>query len=141
MAKKSINEIVNNENYKNLNEALIDRSIEIAGIIRNEMNKLQISEIGNYKICEVKSHSGFSEEYLGMLEDNVHGYTSLERTKSCYYTGDYNCWIEAATTRDRIQFLNAARSIFDAIDEIKENRCAEINFVLSETENFIKKVY
>lgn len=139
MAKKSIDEIVNDENYTRLNEALKDRSIEIAKIIHNEMDKLQISEIGDYKICEVKTNSGFSEEYLGMLEDDGYGYTSLERTKSCYYAGDYNCWIEAAKTKNRIQFLNAARSIFDAIDEIKKNRCAEINSALSETENFIKK--
>ena len=131
--KKTIDQIINNENYTRLNEALKQRSIEIAEIIRKEMNKLQINEIGDYKVCGVKS-SGFSEEYLGMLKYDGCGYTSLERTKSCYFVNDFNCWIEAATTKDRIQFLNAARSIFDKIDRIKESRCEEIEEVLKETE-------
>lgn len=129
---KTIDQIINNEYYTRLNKALKDRSIEIAKIIRKEMNKLQINKIGDYKVCEVKG-----EEYLGMLQDYGEGYTSLERTESCYYAGDFKCWIEAATTKQRIQFLNAARSIFDKIDEIKNKRCADIESVLADTESFL----
>lgn len=131
--KKSIDEIVNNENYTRLNEALRDRSIEIAKIVRNEMYKLDIIEIGDYKIIEVKSN-GFYNEYLGMIkEGNGNEYVSLEDKKSYYFAGDYNRWIEAAKAQDRIQFLNAAKDIFEEIDKIKENRCKSIEFLLNET--------
>ena len=135
--KKSIDEIVNNKNYIKLNEALRDRSVEIAEIVRNEMRKLNIIEIGDYKIIEVKSRSGFHYEYLGMITENGYDYeyVSLENRDSYYYTGDFNCWIEAARTQDRIQFLNATKEIFEKIDEIKENRCEKIKTVLEETSN------
>lgn len=133
--KKSIDEIVNNENYTRLNEALRDRSVEIAEIVRKEMRKLNIIEIGDYKIIEVKSHSGFYNEYLGIITEGEYGYkyVSLEDRKSFYYAGDFNCWIEAAKTQDRIQFLNAAKAIFEKIDKIKENRCKTIESLLNET--------
>lgn len=137
--KKTIDEIVNNENYKAMNEALTERSIEIAETIRFKMSELQIEKIGDYKICEIKTHSGFSEEYLGMLKDNGEGYTSLERIKSCYYAGDFNCWIEAATTKMRLQFLNAAREIFDELDKIQTERIAKIESALEETNEFVKQ--
>ena len=135
--KKSIDEIVNNENYTKLNEALRDRSVEIAEIVRNEMRKLNIIEIGDYKIIEVKSRSGFNYEYLGMITENGYDYeyVSLEDRDSYYYAGDFNCWIKAARTQDRIQFLNATKEIFEKIDEIKESRCEKIKTLLEETSN------
>lgn len=127
--KKTIDEIINNENYERLNNALIDRSIEIAGVIRNEMLHIQVSEIGDYRVNKVKSRSGQTYSYLEMLTDDG-AYKSLEDSECYCYAGDYNLLIRPATTRMRINFLNAASSIFSEIDRIKEERIKEIENLL-----------
>lgn len=131
--KKTIDQIINNENYKSLNRSLEDRSVEIAEIIRKAMYEIQVYEIGDYKICKAATRSGFSKEYLGMLNDEGWRFNSLEDIGSYYYAGDFNAWIQAATTKQRIQFLNAARSIFDEIDRIKNSRCEQIEAALANT--------
>lgn len=140
--KKTIDEIVNNANYERLNEALKERSLEIAEIIRNEMQKLNIKEIGDYRIITVRTRSGFSDTELYILNETDcwcdKDYNALETTKSEYYCGDFNCYITAATTQQRIQFLNDAKEIFETIDKIKEERVKKIDQVLKDTSD-IKK--
>ena len=105
--EKTVDQIVNNENYVRLNKALEDRSVEIASLLRKEMQKLHIEEIGDYSVRTVRSRSGYSYTSLYIVTDDLE-YNSLENTKSCYYCGYFNCWIQAETTQQRIQFLNSA---------------------------------
>lgn len=57
---KTLDQIINNENYTRLNGALIDRSVELAEKIRKAMVSADIKEIGDYSIRTVRSYSGFS---------------------------------------------------------------------------------
>ena len=61
---KTLDEIINNENYTKLNGALVERSIELAKKIREAMRSAEIEEIGDYSIRTVRTHSGFSSTAL-----------------------------------------------------------------------------
>lgn len=137
---KTIDEIINNAPYEKLNGALIDRSKELADKIRQAMDSAEITEIGDYSIRTVRTHSGFSYTslYIEVELDGLYNhpeYRSLEWTKSSYYAGDFNCWIEAAKGRDRLKLLNDARSIIEEIDAIKQKRMADVELALKTVEN------
>jgi len=138
---KTLDEIINNENYTKLNGALVDRSIELAGKIREAMQSAEIEEIGDYSIRTVRTRSGFSDTALyieAMVDSSNWGatpeYHSLETSGSGYYTGDFNCWIQAAAGKDRLKFLNDAKSILEEIEKIKQKRIEDIEKVLKDVE-------
>ena len=134
-------EIINNENYTKLNDALVERSIGLAEKIREAMRSAEIEEIGDYSIRTVRTNSGFSDTalYIEAAVDSNWGaipeYHSLETTESRYYMGDFNCWIEAAKGKDRLKFLNDAKSILEEIDKIKQKRMSEVENALKVVED------
>lgn len=137
---KTLDEIINNANYERLNGALVERSIELAEKIRKAMRSAEISEVGDYSIRTVRSNSGFSDTalYISVEIDTdwgtETGYRSLEDSTSVYYCNDFNCWIEAAKGRDRLKFLNDAKSILEEIDAIKQNRIDDVKNALEAVE-------
>lgn len=138
---KTLEEIINNENYTRLNGALIDRSIEIAEKIREAMRSAEITEIGDYSIRTVRTRSGFSDTSLYIEADVEHDwgceteYRCLESSENRYFGGDFNCWIEVAKGKDRLKFLNDAKSILEKIESIKQERMTDVEHALKEVEN------
>ena len=138
---KTLDEIINNENYERLNGALVSRSIELAEKIRKAMRSAEVTEVGDYSIRTVRSNSGFSDTalYIAAEVDTVWEtcteYRSLENSTSGYYCNDFHRWIEAAKGRDRLKFLNDARSILDEIESIKQRRIASVEDALKAVAN------
>lgn len=137
---KTIDEIINNAHYEKLNGALCERTKEIAEKIRDAMYSAEITEIGDYYIRTVQSHSGFTDTilYIETEVDTNWGcdtkYRNLEISKSRYYMNDFNCWIEAANGKDRLKFLNDAKNILEEIDNIKQKRITDIENALKSTD-------
>lgn len=127
---KTIDEIVARIDYKNLNEALNERVKEIAEIIRKKMNYLQIEELGDYRICEVKSNCGCSDDYLAI--EYEYSYRSLEADGEYYYCNDFNCKVCAASYHQKLDFLNSSKRLFDELDQIETKKCEEIKKALEE---------
>ena len=125
---KTIDEIVNRNDYKSLNEALNERVKEIAEIIRKKMYCLQIEELDYYRICEVKSRSGFSDDYLA-IEDE-YAFRSLESDGEYYFCNDFNCKVIAASYEEKLGFLNYSRNLFNLLDSIETKKCDEIKKAL-----------
>ena len=125
---KTLDEIINNENYERLNGALIKRSVELAEKIRKAMNSPEITRIGDYSIRTVSSSSGFSDTALYYVN------RSLEAIENRYFCNDFNCWIEAANGKDRIKFLNDAKDIINEIETIKQKRMKEVENALNATD-------
>ena len=125
---KTIDEIVNRNDYKSLNEALNERVKEIAEIIRKKMYCLQIEELDYYRICEVKSGSGSSDDYLAIGD----GYAvrSLESDGEYYFCNDFNCKVIAASYEEKLGFLNYSRNLFNLLDSIETKKCDEIKKAL-----------
>lgn len=137
---KTLDEIINNEHYERLNGALVERSCELANKIRKAMRSAEVTKIGDYSIRTVRSNSGYSDTSLYIVThdgeyDDYPEYRSLEHEESYYYCNDFNCWIEAAKGRDRLKFLNDARSILDEIESIKQKRIANVEDALKAVEN------
>ena len=125
---KTIDEIVARSDYKNLNEALNERVKEIAEIIRKKMYYLQIEKLDYYRICEVKSRSGFSDDYLA-IEDGC-TFRSLESDGEYYFCNDFNCKVIAASYQEKLGFLNYSKSLFNLLDSIETKKCDEIKKAL-----------
>lgn len=137
---KTLDEIINNAPYEKLNGSLIDRSIELAKKIRLAMTSAEITEIGDYSIHTVRSHSGHSDTslYIEAESDGFSDYPDyrcLEWTRSHYFVGDIDCWVDAAKGRDRLKFLNDARSILEEIEAIKQKRMTDVELALKTVEN------
>jgi len=133
---KTIDEIINNENYKRLNGALVDRSIEIAGKIREAMQSAEIKEVGDYSIQTVRSRSGFSTTDLYVLAecDDYPVYHCLEIENSKHFANDFNCWMQKATGKERLKFLNDAKSVLEEIEAIKQKRMEDVEDALKAVE-------
>lgn len=138
---KTLDEIINNENYERINGALVERSIELAKKIRNAMLSTELTKIGDYSIQTVRSNSGFSYTalYIEVTIETEYEYATyhrcLESTKSYYFCNDFDCRIEAAKGSDRLKFLNDARSIIDKIDNIKQRRVDDVEKALKSVED------
>ena len=126
---KTLDEIINRQDYKKLNGALVARSIELAEKIRQAFYSAEIERIGDYKIITVKSRSGYSYTSLCIFTEKDE-YRSLEDSETRYFAGDYNCKILSARGCDRLKFLNCARTILDEIDAIKEERIDDMKKAL-----------
>lgn len=135
---KTLDEIINNENYERLNWALVERSVELAEKIREAMRSAEITEIGDYSIRIVRSgRCGYSDTSLYVVAKvgNEWGceleHRNLETTESKYFCGDFDCWIDAAKGKDRLKFLNDAKSILEKIESIKQKRMKEVENALN----------
>ena len=137
---KTIDEIINNENYKKLNNALIERVIEIAEKIKNECFKLDLDDCDSFRLggCtfqvrKVESNSGYYQYNLYM--DTERDYVAIDEKSSYYYMNDFNCWIKASNNSEKLYFLQHAKAIFADIDAEKKDRCKSIETALKDTEN------
>lgn len=136
---KTLDEIINNENYNRLNGALVERSIELAEKIRKAMLTAEITKVGDYSIRTVRSN-GYSNKALYIettqwWDYDCHPeYRSLEQTTNSYFCNDFNCPIKAARGRDRLKFLNDAKSILQKIDNFKQQRIANVENALKAVE-------
>ena len=125
---KTIEEIVNRNDYKSLNESLNDRVKEISKIIRKKMYELELTELDDYRICEVKSNSGFSDDYLAVEDE--YAFRSLETDGGYYFCNDFNCHVISATHHQKLNFLNNSRNLFNLLDSIETKKCDEIKKAL-----------
>lgn len=133
---KTLDEIINNAEYKRLNGALLDRSIELAEKIRKAMVSAEIQSLDVYYIRTVRSRSGDSDTSLYIAvrdDDGEFEFRSLEHSDSYYFMRDFNCWITAAEGKDRLKFINDAKMLLSEIDEEKQKRIDDINSALDAT--------
>lgn len=130
---KTMAEILERDDYKNLVPSLKERSVEIAEKVMKKMIGLNLEGWGDYRICKVKSHSD-SDVYLGM-RDGDYAYVSLTESKSYYYCNDFNCWVEAANNKMRLEFLNGAKQLLKELDEYETDLCEKVQKTLEEVKD------
>lgn len=143
---KTLDEIVNRNDYVRLNEALMDRVFELAQIVLEKMKELDVKYIDEFdlRIVKYSCNAGFSERHLCIVDQNFGEYEyenarSLEVSSSYYYCNDFNAWIQAASSKDRLNFLNNAKSILEYLDALETEKCNDIEEALSETANLVKQ--
>lgn len=150
--KRSLNEILSRNDYRNLTPALIERAQDVAVRIRRKMVELDLDDKEleveyakkngvkvnvRVRIESVKSNGCGSYEFLAIRKryDYCEEWLSLEDIrKGFYYAGDYNAWVEGASCIDALCFLNAAQDIVMQLGEIEDLRIEEIKTVLTKSD-------
>ena len=145
---KTIDEILKRDDYARLTKALKDRTEEIAVKVRRKMNDLDLDEIyiegmtlivkeysadhGQYHFDNLSIKQYCAVDYDGGYDE----YLSLEDINESYYAyDDFNCKIEGASTKQALKFLNAAKKIFENLDEIETQQVNDVNKALEETKD------
>lgn len=131
---KSLQEIINRNDYVNMNAALIKRAIEVADIIRNKMEELDF-EVGDVFHFGGKDNgidlslTTFRESSLNYSEVHIcyeesYGYGCSE-TLALDVERSYNLNCGSGTRINRARynqfchFLNMANTILQELDEIE----------------------
>ena len=149
--KKSLEEILSRQDYKNLTPALKERVEEIAKSIRLKMDELDLTGriiVGAYIQdgekhqlgVEIKKASacGCSDYYLALSsllysDEYIDGH-SLEDVGCSYcYCNDYNARVNGASYPEALMFLNASASIIEKLGEIETQQVEAVTAALNAT--------
>lgn len=138
---KTLEEIVNRTDYEHLNNALRDRSCELAEKLLEGCKNAGLHHYEEFRLAgitfevrHIRANSGFSDDFLYMQFEDGEQY-ELTMSSSRYYAGDFNHYIKAAHGAVRLYFLNNAKKIFEALDEFINQDCKDIEMALKDVEN------
>lgn len=156
---KTIDEILNRNDYQIMTAQLKERVEEIAHKVRLKLVELDLEdkELGitikdangcnvDYVVlhcASVTSNSCGSYEFLGIdvssNEENRNGWRCLHSledvNKDYYYAQDYNAPVHGASNKEALRFLNAAPQLFKSLDEIEEKQVQAVKDALEKTKN------
>ena len=146
--EKTIDEILKRDDYARLTKTLKDRTEEIAVKVRRKMNALDLDEIyieGLTLIVKEYSadHGQYHFDNLSIKRHCIDDYNevsdvyvSLEDINESYNAyNDYYCKIEGANNKEALKFLNAAKKIFEYLDEIETQQVNDVTKALEETKD------
>ena len=146
--EKTIDEILKRDDYARLTKTLKDRTEEIAVKVRRKMNALDLDEIYIEGLTLiVKEYSADNGQYhfdnlsikrhcIDDYNEVSDVYVSLEDINESYYAyNDYYCKIEGANNKEALKFLNAAKKIFEYLDEIETQQVNDVTKALEETKD------
>ena len=148
MTNKSIDEIINRDDYTRLTKTLKDRTEEIAVKVKRKMKDLDLDEmiINGFKIVVKKYSADYGQYHSDKLSIERHcvynyneeynEYVSLEDINESYYlAGDYKCWITGASNKEALKFLNSAKTIFEYLDDTESEQVNDVTKALEETKD------
>ena len=148
ITNKSIDEIINRDDYARLTKALKDRTEEIAVKVRRKMQDLDLDTIkADGFTLAVKKYSANQGQYhfdnlsierycIDDYGGGYYEYLSLEDINESYYAyDDFKCKIEGATAKQALKFLNSAKKIFENLDEIETQQVNDVTTALEETKD------
>lgn len=143
---KTLDEILNRNDYLRLTETLKERVEEIARRIRQKMVELDIendddfwngeigvdnvvvrivrqkSSVGTYSYLAIKRE--VDAEYDGT---STYSYFSLEDiNKDFYYSGDFNARVQGASNKEALAFLNVAKKLIQGLGEVEQEKVKAI---------------
>lgn len=148
MTNKSIDEIINRDDYTRLTKALKDRTEEIAVKVKRKMKDLDLDEmiINGFKIVVKKYSADYGQYHSDKLsierycpvdyDGGYYEYLSLEDINESYYlAGDYKCKIEGASNKQALKFLNSAKKIFEYLDDTESEQVNDVTKALEDTKD------
>lgn len=149
MTNKSIDEIINRDDYTRLTKALKNRTEEIAVKVKRKMKDLDLDKIDiDGLTLTVKKYSADYGQYHSdklsierhcIYDDYDREYTeylSLEDINESYYlAGDYKCRITGASNKEALKFLNSAKKIFEYLDDTESEQVNDVTNALEETKD------
>lgn len=141
MTTEQLTKVLERDDYKRVSEKISDAAEKLEGLIRAKMDTLEVSEISvnghHYIVSKVRSNSGHSEECLAR-------YKSCDEQcewigwRSQYFCGDFHCWIEGAKTRTEVEFVNDAKALLQALDEIETELTKDAEDALASVKDIVE---
>jgi hypothetical protein len=129
---RTLEEIINRQDYTKLTYDLNRRVQQLAKVVRNKMVELDLYELKNYPYAIRTLHSSCGAySYLDCEDEELGG--SLEDNGDYYYCGDYNARVYAASNRSKLGFLNNVKAILQELDETETKQVEEINKAIDGT--------
>lgn len=131
---KTLEEIIQRDDYQRLSKKLQEKVQELAKNIRHKMYQLDLDCLGDIHIETVKSYrSGYSDDFLATSGN--HDLESIGR--SYYYCNDYNLYVKGASNKEALNFLNNVQRYLTMLDEIETEQCQAINRAIEETKDIL----
>ena len=156
---KTIDEILNRNDYQRMTAQLKERVEEIAHKVRLKLVELDLEdeEVGitvkdangcnvDYVVvrcASITSNSCGSYDFLGIdvsnNEDKRYGWSCLHSlediNKDYYYAQDYTAPVHGASNKEALRFLNAAPQLFKLLDETEDKQVQDVKDALDKTKN------
>lgn len=133
---KTLDEILEREDYKRLTSEMAERVYDIAIKIRRKMHSLDIKELSvdGLKIRDCKRRSNVdSYVFLAVVDNEDYEDSLYDINDSGYLHNDYSCYINGATNKDALAFLNRARKIIEYLGEKEEEKVKAIQQAMADT--------
>ena len=133
---KTLDEILKREDYKRLTSEMTERVYDIAIKIRRKMHSLDIKEltVDGLKIRDCKRRSNVDNYVFLAVVDNEDYEDSLyDINDSGYLHNDYSCYINGATNKEALAFLNGARKNIEYLGEKEEDKVKVIEEAMADT--------
>ena len=133
---KTLDEILKREDYKRLTSEMADRVHDIAIRIRCTMHCLDITEItvDGLTIRDCKRCSNVdSYEFLAVVDDDDFEYSLYDINDSGYLHNDYSCYINGATNKQALAFLNRVRKISEYLGEKEAEKIKQLKQAMADT--------
>lgn len=133
---KTLDEILKREDYKRLTSEMAERVCDIAIKIRRKMHSLDIKEltVDGLKIRDCKRRSNVdSFVFLAVVDNEDYEGSLYDINDSGYLHNDYSCYINGATNKEALAFLNRARKIIEYLGEKEEEKVKAIQQAMADT--------
>ena len=143
--KKTLDEILNRNDYVRLTATLKTRVEEIAKRIREKMEDLDIAnnddfyrgEIGinnvAVRVKSIKSRAG-EYEFLAIKREGEYGeaswYSLEDIGKEYYYAGDFSAKVVGASNKEALAFLNVAKKLIEGLGNIEGESVKNLQIAL-----------
>ena len=141
--KKTLDEILNRNDYVRLTATLKTRVEEIAKRIREKMEELDILNDDNFengeigvddvvvRVVSIKKQTFGEYEYLAIKREGESSWYSLEDIgKEYYYAGDFSAKVVGASNKEALAFLNVAKKLIEGLGNIEDERVNNLQTAL-----------
>ena len=126
---KTLQQIIERNDYKKVSKQLCDQIEEIAGAIQSKMESLDLKIFNDLRIVE-RSANGYNQSYLTRSDSGVlnvcSNSTQGKNRSGFYYAGNFNCWITFATNEEALSFIKKTQFYIDSLDEHETKKCEEM---------------
>ena len=145
--KKTLDEILNRNDYVRLTATLKTRAEEIAKSIREKMEDLDIANDDNFddgeigvdgvvvRVVSIRRQTFGEYEYLAIKREGEcsgeSSWYSLEDIgKEYYYARDFSAKVVGASNKEALAFLNVAKKLIEGLGNIEDERVNNLQTAL-----------
>lgn len=136
---KTLEELIERNDYKVVNSRLRKRCVELAEKLLKAAKLIGLDEeeqfiLGGltFTIRTLKPRCGFSEDVIYLHYNGV--MEVINREMSYYFCNDFNFFVNSASSRAFLEFLNNAKKVFADLESVQDAQIKEMSKAIEEAE-------